>query len=78
MKRTQTTTTKEYDENGNLIRETIDVIEEEDEVGTLYPPSIPYTPPSVPQLPWYIQYPTITCTTCTVNAPSDCTSVTYE
>lgn len=76
MKRTQTTTTKEYDNEGRLIRETIETVEEEDETGTIYPPTIPYIPPTIPQLPWY-WYPTITSGT--LNVQDDGTTVvTYK
>lgn len=51
MKRTSKTTTIEYDDKGNKIRETIEDVTEEDSNGTIYPqyPTYPY---GYPQF-WY-------------------------
>jgi hypothetical protein len=67
MKKTTTTITKEYDEKGNLIKETETTTTEED---NNYIPNIPTTP-YIPYVPTYIypndinpwKYPTITCGT---------------
>ncbi len=62
MKRKQTTTTKEYDNEGRLLRETVEEVVEEDNNGTIYPqyPTYPIYP-SIPQYPFY--KPEITCKT---------------
>ena len=38
MTRTQTTVTKEYDKDGNLVSETTETVNEEDSNGSIYPP----------------------------------------
>ena len=65
MNRTQTTVTKEFDNEGKVIKEITETVIEEDDTGTIYPqlPTHPIYPnsPSIPSYPWYT--PNITCKT---------------
>jgi hypothetical protein len=58
MKRKQKTITKEYDNNGKILRETEETVEEED-TGYIYP-QYPYYPIS-PKPEWIYRPHTITC-----------------